>query len=181
MALDISLTVGAIGLWGAVERAGAWAALLAGSVGLVVGIAFGLRYLALAGLTWRSGAGLVGLLAGLVLLAAGMGRVLRRRGLFGGLGIGLGLMLVVALFVWTVTPAVLATNVPPIDHGASTPADYGMTAREVTFIAADGTPLWAWYVPSHNGAALLLRHGAGSEATGVLPRAEVLAATDMGY
>jgi pimeloyl-ACP methyl ester carboxylesterase len=35
--------------------------------------------------------------------------------------------------------------------------------------------LWAWYVPSENGAAAVLRHGSGSTGSSVLAQAEVLA------
>lgn len=179
VALVVALTLGTMSVWSAAGRSGAWTVLAAGSVGLVLGIAFGLRYLKASALSWRAFAGLTALLAGVILVVAAMRRLLAGRSRIAGSAIALGSALVAALFIWTVTPAVLATNVPPTPHGTSTPADYGMTAREVTFPASDGTRLWAWYVPSRNGAAMVLRHGAGSDASRMLPQADVL--TRHGY
>lgn len=45
----------------------------------------------------------------------------------------------------------------------------------MTFRAADGVRLSAWYVPSRNGAAVVLLPGAGSTRTAVLGQAAVLA------
>ncbi len=173
--LVVALTIGTMRVWAAAGRSGAWTALAAGSIGLVLGIGFGLRYSAASAITWKGGLGLTALPSGVILVAAGTRRLLAGRRPGSRTAITLGLVLVVALFVWTVTPAVLATNVPPTSHGTSTPGDYGMTAQEVTFPASDGTLLWAWYVPSRNGAAVVLRHGAGSDASRALPQAQVLA------
>jgi pimeloyl-ACP methyl ester carboxylesterase len=54
-----------------------------------------------------------------------------------------------------------------------------MTHEDVTLTSSDGTKLAAWYVESHNGAAVLLRHGSGSTRTATLDHAEFLA--DAGY
>lgn len=180
VAFVIGATIAAINVWAATGRAGGWVSLSAGSIGLVIGISFGLRYLAVAGIGWRAAVGIVALLAGVTLLAAGIRRVVTGHGRLGGAVMSLGMVLAVAVVVWTATPAVLATNVPPIAHGRALPSDYGMTARTVDFAAADGTPLWAWYVPSRNGAAVVLRHGGGSDASRVLSQAAVLAGHGYG-
>ena len=72
-------------------------------------------------------------------------------------------------------PGVLATNVPPTTLGAKRLAEFGVVARDVEYLADDGTHLSAWYVASRNGAAVVLRHGAGSTRTSVIPQAVVLA------
>jgi pimeloyl-ACP methyl ester carboxylesterase len=82
--------------------------------------------------------------------------------------------------VWALTPAVIATVVPPIRPGASTPTDYGIDARSVEYETADGVTIRAWYSPSTNGATVILRHGAGSDASTVLPQAGVLAGHGFG-
>jgi pimeloyl-ACP methyl ester carboxylesterase len=81
----------------------------------------------------------------------------------------------VLLALWTLTPALLATNVPPIPIEEATPEDLDLAAREVRFVADDGAELFAWYAPSDNGAAVVLRHGSGSTRSSVLAHAEVLA------
>jgi len=43
-----------------------------------------------------------------------------------------------------------------------TPADYDLDFEEVSFKTADGLTLDGWYVPSENGAAVMLLHGIGS-------------------
>jgi pimeloyl-ACP methyl ester carboxylesterase len=80
-----------------------------------------------------------------------------------------------ALTTWTLGQSIAATNVPPTDLGATTPADVGLDYRNVEFRASDGVLLSGWYVPSRNGAAVVLLHGAGSTRSDVLAHAEVLA------
>lgn len=43
-----------------------------------------------------------------------------------------------------------------------TPADYDLDFEEVAFETADGLTLQGWYVPSKNGAAVLMMHGIGA-------------------
>ncbi len=171
----IGITAVALGLLARSRRLGAWVALGCGTAGLAVGIVFGLRFLMVDGLSWRAVTGLVLLGAGLVLVAGGVRRLVS--GLARGWRIvaGVALVFVVVLVLWTVTPAILATNVPPIPPEEATPGDYGLAAQEVRFVTTDGVELWAWYVPSENGAAVVVRHGSGSTASSVLSQAEVLA------
>jgi fermentation-respiration switch protein FrsA (DUF1100 family) len=70
--------------------------------------------------------------------------------------------------------AVMFTVVPPTALGAGTPADEGLDYRDVTFETADGVTLSGWFVPSSNGAALVVRHGAGSTRTATLDQAGVV-------
>jgi fermentation-respiration switch protein FrsA (DUF1100 family) len=56
---------------------------------------------------------------------------------------------------------------------AETPADRGLEYRDVTFAASDGVTLQGWYLPSENGAAIIVGHGIGGHRA--LEPAEVLA------
>jgi pimeloyl-ACP methyl ester carboxylesterase len=80
--------------------------------------------------------------------------------------------LLVVLPTW---PALYVANVPRPPLPQVTPADRGLPYRDVTFPASDGAQLSGWYLPSRNGAAVALLHGAGSTRAAVLPQAEVLA------
>jgi pimeloyl-ACP methyl ester carboxylesterase len=68
-----------------------------------------------------------------------------------------------------------AANAPNYTLGSATPASGGMPYQNVTLTTSDGVHLAAWYVASHNGAAVVLLHGAGSTRTSVLGQAAVLA------
>lgn len=54
-----------------------------------------------------------------------------------------------------------------------TPAERGLAYRDVAFPAADGLTLRGWYLPSQNGAAIIVGHGYGAYRR--LDQAEVLA------
>jgi dienelactone hydrolase len=75
------------------------------------------------------------------------------------------LFLIAAVALWAIVPALWASFVPRAERSQATPADYGMPAEEARFTTEDGVKLAAWYVPSRNGAAVVLRHGSGSTAT----------------
>ena len=147
--------------------------------GVALGIGVGVRFTVAGELWWRGLVGLVVLGAGLVLIVAGLRAMVV--GLARSKRVVVRLVAVPAALavLWVVLPGVLATNVPPTALGAERPADFGLTAETVEYPAADGTRLSAWYVPSRNGAAVVLRHGAGSTRTSVLPQAAVLA--EHGY
>ncbi len=150
-------------------------ALAAGLIGITIGVGIGLPHAAKTGLTPTAIIGLVCLVAGLVSLAAGARMLLRARRWFVAAPVLLGLVLVTALMVLTVGQALYATHVPPTELGSETPADEGLEYREATAITADGVTLSAWYIPSSTGAAVVLRHGAGSTRTDTLDHAAVLA------
>jgi alpha-beta hydrolase superfamily lysophospholipase len=56
---------------------------------------------------------------------------------------------------------------------AETPADRGLDYRNVAFRATDGLTLRGWYLPSQNGAAVIVGHGIGGHRA--LEPAEMLA------
>jgi dienelactone hydrolase len=55
-----------------------------------------------------------------------------------------------------------------------------MEFEAVSLTATDGPPLAAWYIPSNNGAAVIVRHGASSSKEAVLDHAAVLAHAGYG-
>jgi pimeloyl-ACP methyl ester carboxylesterase len=157
------------------RRIGAIMLILCGTIGVIAGIVFGLRFLQIEGINWRSIGGLLELISGLILLAAGFKRLLSGVHLIWKL-VTIPLVLIVLLFLGlNMVPAVLAVNVPRIPAGREMPADYGLKAVQVRFAASDGVDLFAWYIPSSNGANIVLRHGSGSTGASVLNQAAVLA------
>jgi dienelactone hydrolase len=87
---------------------------------------------------------------------------------------------VVVLAVAPLALAVAVTNVPPLALGDETPADRGLPYSDVSIQAGDGTELAAWYVPSTNGAAVVLLGGATNTRTDELDHAAVLAGNGYG-
>ena len=152
----------------------------AGLVFLPAGIGIGLPHLAKAGAHPLTVAGVAVLAGGLVLLGAGGAALVRAGRRWMRPVIGLGELLVAGLAVLTFGQAVAATNVPRTDVGATTPADRGLTYRDVEFRTADGVRLSGWYVPSRAGAAVVLLHGAGSTRSSVLDHAVVLGRSGYG-
>jgi dienelactone hydrolase len=155
--------------------AGRLAVLAVGLVALAVGAGLGLRHYAAEGWGPPAVVGLLLLAGGLVcsgwatfrLLAA-----LRRR----WWPLALALLLVATyLSLWTLGQAVAASYAPRPDLGSRTPADLELAYRDVTFPSSDGVDLAGWYVPTRNGAAVALLHGAGSTRSDVLDQAAVLA------
>ena len=88
--------------------------------------------------------------------------------------------LAAAVLVLSLGIAVAATNVPPTALGEATPADRGLPFEEAAFSTSDGVTLSGWYVPSQNGAAVVLLHGSGSTRSAVLDQAAVLAGGGYG-
>lgn len=56
-----------------------------------------------------------------------------------------------------------------------TPADVGLDYEEMTLATDDGLTLAGWYIPSQNGAAVILLHGYGTNRLEMIGRAEMLA------
>lgn len=69
----------------------------------------------------------------------------------------------------------LITNPVASRHlSPKTPADYGMAYDDVTVTTADGLKLVGWFVPSTNGASVLLVHGYKDQRASMLKVADVL-------
>ncbi len=150
-------------------------AFAAGLVALPVGIGVALPFAASSGFDAMSTAGVLTLAGGLVLALAGWLGLVRSTPGWWRLVVAPVLALALVTSCWTLGVAVAATNVPPTELGAATPADRGLSYRDVTFTTADGVRLSGWYVPSSNGAAVVVLHGAGSTRSAVLDQAAVLA------
>ncbi len=154
--------------------------MLVGTVAVVVGEVVGVRYLLAGEATSRSLTALGVFVVGLVLLVAGMALVLRRRPWRRKLPMAAALVLAVILEGYLVAPALLATNVIRVPVGPRTPADRGIAYRDVRLSTSDGLSLTAWYVPSRNGAAVVLLHGSASNKAGVLDHLAALAGAGYG-
>jgi alpha-beta hydrolase superfamily lysophospholipase len=61
-----------------------------------------------------------------------------------------------------------------------TPVDYGLNYQEISFTTSDGLTLQGWYIPSANGAAVILTHHMASNRVGVLETAYMLARNGYG-
>lgn len=115
---------------------------------------------------------------GLALLVGGTAVALRGRRWPRAVASVAGVVVLTAIVALVVSPAVAATNVPRPGLTA-TPADAGLPFESLTVPTSDGVRLAGWYVPSTNGAAVVLLHGAGSTRSNVLDEAGVLA--DAGF
>jgi pimeloyl-ACP methyl ester carboxylesterase len=94
-------------------------------------------------------------------------------GLFGLFALWIGYYVIV---IYSVTEPV------PKPVCCTTPADEGFAFEEVTLelpLPLNVT-LSGWYIPSQNGAAVILLHGYGSTRLGVLPQAMMLARAGYG-
>jgi dipeptidyl aminopeptidase/acylaminoacyl peptidase len=70
---------------------------------------------------------------------------------------------------------------PPRTPITQTPPDYGITTyRDLTVTSSDGITLRGWYIPSQNGAAVILAHGYVDNRAFLLPEAAFLSRTGYG-
>ncbi len=152
----------------------------AGLVGLTVGVGLGVPHLTRAGASAVSVAGAACLLAGLALMVAGGRLLLSGRQWWIWVPSAALMVVLSAMTLLTWGQAVAATNVPATGIGSATPGDHGLAYTEVAVRTADGVTLSGWYVPSTNGAAVVLRHGAGSTRSDVLAHGVVLAREGYG-
>lgn len=151
-----------------------------GLTGVVVGVGIGLPHLVRAGASVASLLGLLALGGGLGLLVLGARTLLRGRRWWVAVVTVAALGAVTGVALLTVGQALAATVVAPSRLADVNPTDLGPAAREVTASTADGVALSGWYLPSTNGAAVVLRHGAGSTRTDVLAQAAVLGRAGYG-
>lgn len=71
------------------------------------------------------------------------------------------------------------THPPRLRITMRTPADFAPQYETIVLTCPDGVRLSAWYIPSKNGAAVLLLHGHSGNRLGVMYHAEAL--TQAGY
>jgi pimeloyl-ACP methyl ester carboxylesterase len=118
-------------------------------------------------------------LGGLAMGAFGLNRLARGHVLVLRLDIALSALVAAGLAAYIAAPAVAATHVPRPLVGA-TPSSVGLAASAVRLTTDDGVHLAAWYVPSGNGAAVVLLHGAGATRSNVLNQAAALSRGGFG-
>jgi dienelactone hydrolase len=163
------------------RRRGRGAAATAGAIGVVslaTGAGIAVPHLDGGGALLTT-TGVVLVVSGGALVVLGAIRLLRDLPLGARLAAVPAAVVVLALAVRVVAPAVAATNVPasPLDRR---PAAVGLAARTVHLATPDGQRLDAWFVPSRTGAAVVLLHGAGSTRSSLLDHAAVLARHGFG-
>ena len=145
------------------------------------GVALLLGVLAVgAGLIARSDllivAGVLYLLAG-ISRGWGMNRGRRRRRVWANRLLAVVAAVLVGFFV--VFPTLFAVDLLAKPRAAIDQAALGLPHARVTFPADDGIRLSGWYVPSRNGAAIVLVHGGGGDRQGTILHARMLA--NAGY
>lgn len=105
--------------------------------------------------------------------AARTSRYWLRLGLF-----ALGLLALVILLAFT---ALAYAMVRPAPSAVTvSPADWGAAYESLRLEMPDGVALAGWYLPSRNGAAVLVLHGYGSSRQGVLFQVQALARHGFG-
>jgi dienelactone hydrolase len=172
----LSVTAGAVWFTRRAGRVGrGTTALLLGIAGTVTGAGMTSAHLAKAGLDAAAVLAAIVLVTGLVLLIWGAVALVRAiPGWWRLLAVPTALALLQFVLL-PLTVAVNATNRPPGQLAAGTPARYGLAYQDVEFRTADGIRLSAWYIPARNGAAVVLLPGSGSTRTAVLGQAAILA------
>jgi fermentation-respiration switch protein FrsA (DUF1100 family) len=162
------------------ERRRRGAVLLAiGLPATALGAGIGPAHLAKEGVGAEAALGMIALLAGLGLLVAGIRHVTSGHRRLGRAGLVVVSVVASLVALDVLVPAIAAVNVPATAHGR-TPADLGLPYEDVWFRTADGVRLHGWYVPSRNGAAVVVRHGSGSTSSNALDQAKVLSAHGFG-
>lgn len=92
----------------------------------------------------------------------------------------LGLVGLAGLYIGYFIIAIYSVTVPNSRKVCCmTPADDGYEFEEVTFTSPNNVTIAGWYIPSQNGAAVVLLHGYDGTRLGVLPQALMLA--EAGY
>ena len=77
-------------------------------------------------------------------------------------------------------PTLLAVDFLAKPRASINQAALGLPHERVVFPASDGVHLAGWYVPSHNGAAIVLVHGGGGDRQGTILHARMLAKAGYG-
>ena len=134
-------------------------ALLYGALALVTGLV-AVDRLRVGGFAMGGVVGVLPLVAGVVLLALGLGLLVvsrKRGGPLWWMVVRRALLLVAALVVayWVVLPVSLAIVATERPNAPVKAADLGRPYQNVTLTTRDGLQLSAWYVPTQNQAAVV--------------------------
>jgi uncharacterized protein len=155
----------------------AWRALgqlTTGSIGTVVGFGYGAQRL-VEGNLWLALPTIGAAIASVAVLVVGAYHAIRMTPGWWRL---LALPIAFVVFQFVLMPATFGTTGI---HGMRSPLTTAPPAgaSTVSFIAADGVELHAWYTPGRNGAAVVLLPGAGGNRGSTVAHAHALA--DLGY
>jgi hypothetical protein len=161
------------------RRSGPWTGgivrLVVGLSGVIAGAGIGIHHAMNQPLSVRTVAGVVTLAGGVLLTALGTIALVRAtRGWFKLLAIPVGLGALI-LVVAPLTLAVFVTNAPPFDAVSATPADYGLAYEDAAITTSDGVRLTGYYVPTTNGASIIVLGGVSGFSERELEYAELLA------
>jgi hypothetical protein len=91
-----------------------------------------------------------------------------------------GAVVVLGVLLFVVEPLGVALYVNAKPRIPVDPAALGIAHQDVTFRSSDGLRLAGWYVPSRNGAAVLVVHGSGGSRGGAVLHARMLARAGYG-
>jgi hypothetical protein len=89
-------------------------------------------------------------------------------------------VVVLGVLLFVVEPLGVALYVNAKPRIPVDPAALGIAHEDVTFRSSDGLRLGGWYVPSRNGAAVLVVHGSGGSRGGAVLHARMLARAGYG-
>jgi pimeloyl-ACP methyl ester carboxylesterase len=158
------------GSWLATLSAWAW-----GLVGVAVGIGIGVVHLTKAGPSVYAALALGCLVTGLIASARTVFKFVNQRQGWWRLLVAPGAIVGLTFLYYPLTVALIATNTPRVDIGASRPSHLDLVYEEVQFSTPDGIRLSGWFMPGSSGAAAVLLHGGGgsSNRTAVLAHARV--------
>jgi pimeloyl-ACP methyl ester carboxylesterase len=93
-------------------------------------------------------------------------------------GLAWGIILAYAGYIALVVVSLIRPA--PSNPCCLTPADLGFRYEDVAFTAGESLHLRGWYIPSQNGAAVILLHGYGKNRSEMLDRARMLANDGFG-
>lgn len=95
-----------------------------------------------------------------------------------GAGLGFFYILFIVAYAWITADMMISPSRRP--DCCDMPDDFEAEFEDVTLHTKDGIRLYGWYIPSTNGAAVILLHGYGGNRTGTLAYAKILHAHGYG-
>jgi pimeloyl-ACP methyl ester carboxylesterase len=156
-------------------------ALLFGLYGFIYGVPVYVGHIVKLGFSATEMPGIALIGAGVVLIATA---VYLLSGLISGwrlrVAITVPVCIVSIYLLFPILLGVYVTQIPRVPLDSETPADHGLAYRDVSFRNDDGDLLSGWYVPSRNGASVIIVHGSGGNRTGGLDHAAFLAREGYG-
>lgn len=160
------------------RRGVAVASFLAGVLLTPVGVGVGLAHLAKSGMTLAGMLGVVALCLGVGLLVLGGVVLVRATPRWWRLVVVPALILTALLGTY-VLAVPLRAALPPRADAPTAPPD-GLSMSTVSVPTGDGEHLAAWYLPSRNGATVVLLPGSGSSRASLGRHIEALATAGFG-